>query len=88
VETTVVSYPTAGTTNAPVAVAGVSSPAETHFMEYSYGIQFDPTKSLSLAANAFLDTNSNAGPLGGLSNASILDLNTYRLLAIQAVFKF
>ncbi|MCS7228259.1 MAG: hypothetical protein NZ839_04775, partial [Endomicrobia bacterium] len=57
---------------------------ETHQVLYAYGIEWKPNKNLIIACNAFLDTNTN--PTGGKS--SILDLDTYRLLAMQVVVKF
>ncbi|MBN1384290.1 MAG: hypothetical protein JW983_05355 [Elusimicrobia bacterium] len=63
--------------------------AETHMVSYTYGVQFDPTPSLSIACNAFLDTNMTAGAdASGTSNANFLDLATYRLLSLSAAFKF
>ncbi|MDI6640788.1 MAG: hypothetical protein QME68_00545 [Elusimicrobiota bacterium] len=58
--------------------------AETHTVSYSYGIQWDINKNLTVACNAFLDTNPNTGD----NKATIFDLDTYRLLAVQAIFKF
>jgi hypothetical protein len=59
---------------------------EAHQVTYRYGIQWDALDNLTIACNAFLDTNPNNAPAG--TKASIFDLDTYRLLAIQAVFKF
>lgn len=58
--------------------------AETHTTSYTYGIQWNVNKSLTVAANAFLDTNSNLGT----DKATIFDLDTFRLLSLQAVFHF
>lgn len=57
---------------------------ETHSVRYTYGIEWKPNPNLIVACNAFLDTNTN--PVNG--KASIFDLDTYRLLALQVVFKF
>ncbi|MCS7228004.1 MAG: hypothetical protein NZ839_03455, partial [Endomicrobia bacterium] len=68
---------------------------ESHNVSFSYGVQFDVNKNLSIACNAFLDTNQNKGVdtngdgiIDTYQKASIFDLDTYRLLAIQAIFKF
>jgi len=64
---------------------------EAHTITYTYGIEWSPNPNLTLACNAFLDTNPNeldAGAGGANNKATIFDLDTYRLLAIQAVFKF
>lgn len=57
---------------------------EAHAVSYTYGVQWDVLDNLTLACNAFLDTNANPAT----TKATIFDLDTYRLLAIQAVFKF
>jgi hypothetical protein len=72
--------------------------AETHTTSYTYGIQWNVNKNLTLAMNAVLDTNPNqasiasgAGATANATpqvNASIFDLDTYRLLSIQAVIHF
>ncbi|MBN1823198.1 MAG: hypothetical protein JW803_02645 [Endomicrobiales bacterium] len=61
---------------------------ETHGVEYTYGVRYNVNKNLTLACNAFLDTGANGAPAGNAARASLLDLDTYRLLAIQAVFHF
>ncbi|MCX7940523.1 MAG: hypothetical protein N2555_01960 [Endomicrobia bacterium] len=68
---------------------------ETHNVSYAYGIEWRPNPNLILACNAFLDTNQNKGVdtnadtiIDTYQKASIFDLDTYRLLAIQAIFKF
>lgn len=61
---------------------------ETHSVTYTYGIEWRPNKNLILACNAFLDMNENPGTAPTDGKATIFDLDTYRLLAIQAIFKF
>lgn len=62
---------------------------EVHQTDYTYGIQWNVNESLTIAANAVLDTNANSAA-GGASavKATIFDLDTYRNLSLQAVFKF
>lgn len=62
--------------------------AEAHTNSYSYGIQWNVSKNLTLAANAVLNTNANPGTAPTDGKATLLDLDTYRLLSIQAVFHF
>ncbi len=59
--------------------------AETYTTSYTYGIQWNVNNSLTLAANAVLDTNAN---IATADKATIFDLDTYRNLSIQAIFKF
>lgn len=59
--------------------------SESHVVAFTYGIQWDVNDYLTVATNAFLDTNPN---IGGAAKASLFDLDTYRCLAIQAVVKF
>ena len=61
---------------------------ETHTNTYSYGVQWNVSKNLTLAANAVLDTNANPGAGATAGKASLFDLDTYRLMSIQAVFHF
>ncbi|MFQ3675892.1 MAG: hypothetical protein SNJ64_05060, partial [Endomicrobiia bacterium] len=70
--------------NQPMTIEVVQY-AETYTTSYTYGIQWNVNKSLTLAANAVLDTNPN---LGAADKATIFDLDTFRNLSIQAVFKF
>ncbi|MFA5780201.1 MAG: hypothetical protein WC947_08685 [Elusimicrobiota bacterium] len=67
----------------PVSETSVTR-TEAHAVNYTYGVQFDATPSLTIACNAFLDT---AGA-GTLSNASFFDLATYRTLSLSAAIKF
>jgi hypothetical protein len=91
--TTVTSVTPAGGATTTQTVIADNSPAltesvvytETHQVSYTYGIEWRPNKNLILACNAFLDTNPNPSPT---TKATIFDLDTYRLLAIQAIFKF
>jgi len=69
--------------NQPLTTENVTY-AETYTTTYTYGIQWNVNKSLVLAANAVLDTNPNLGA----DKATIFDLDTFRNLSIQAVFKF
>ena len=63
--------------------------SESHDVYYTYGVQFDATPSLTIACNAFLDTNSAAATdASGTSNANFFDLATYRTLALSAAIKF
>ncbi len=90
---------TATTTATPAGAAmltttAITSPAdnvqkdrsytEACTLSYSYGIEWKVNDNLTIASNAFLDTNSNLGN----DKATLLDLDTYRCLAIQAVFHF
>jgi hypothetical protein len=64
---------------------------ETHTTTYTYGVQWNVNKNMTLAMNAVLDTNPNSAVTGGAGSAvkaSLLDLDTYRLLSIQAVIHF
>ena len=91
--TTVTSVTPAGGATTTQTVIADNHPAltqsvvytETHQVSYTYGIEWRPNKNLILACNAFLDTNPNPSPT---TKATIFDLDTYRLLAIQAIFKF
>lgn len=78
---------TAVTTN-PTSTKSVYR-SEQHDVFYTYGIQFDATPSLTIACNAFLDTNSLAATdASGTSNANFFDLATYRQLSLSASIKF
>ena len=65
--------------------------SESHLVTFTYGLQWDVNDYLTIATNAFLDTNPNAtdnGAGGADNKASLFDLDTYRCLAIQAVVRF
>ncbi len=90
--TTVTSVTPAGGATTTQTVITNNNPAltesidytEGHQVSYTYGIEWRPNKNLILACNAFLDMNQNTAT----TKATIFDLDTYRLLAIQAIFKF
>lgn len=62
----------------PVSETSITR-TEAHAVNYTYGFQFDATPSLTIACNAFLDTN-----VGG----AFFDLDTYRNLSLAAAIKF
>ncbi|MDD5687562.1 MAG: hypothetical protein PHE88_06995 [Elusimicrobia bacterium] len=62
--------------------------SESHDVFYTYGLQFDATPSLTIACNAFLDTNPDGVGTDGGDRASIFDLTTYRNLSLSAAIKF
>lgn len=68
--------------NEPASAERVEN-VENHMTTYTYGIQWNVSKELTLAANAVLDQAANTA-----INATILDLDTYRNISLQAIFHF
>lgn len=87
-DTAVAATTTYGKTMPATSQTSGTSYAESHAVQYTYGVRYEVNKNLTLSCNAFLDTGANGAAVANGPRAQIFDLDTYRLLAIQAVFHF
>ncbi|MFH1368872.1 MAG: hypothetical protein ABII64_07080 [Elusimicrobiota bacterium] len=81
------------TTTSFLTTTGVTSErityAETNENLYTYGIQWNVNQNLTLACNALLDNMANSAvTAGGTPRSSLLDIDAYRNIQLQAVLHF